>query len=529
MGIKHFFQWYLRTQAESVQTLPVDAPVPVPIDTLALDLNGIFHPAAQKIFQYGKHEQKRLLPQRSYTLSTEQLWQRVFKEVCLQIDTLVTCVRPRKRLLLCVDGVAGLAKMQQQRSRRFKSVDTNSSCAFDSNSITPGTEFMHRLNLYIERHARKQRQGDWNHLDVLFSSEKVPGEGEAKCFAYMRDTFTDPNESFCIYGLDADLIMLCLALNRPNVYVYRDNVYDPKTRYLLQIDKLGETLRTTMGTNCAVIDFVFICFMVGNDFLPQIPGLEIFNGGIEMLLDIYSQVCRPFGLLHPSDKRIRIPTLLRFMDALAVVEKEALKEKYRNRHRYFEDPLMDKHFSIDKSCLENGTPTVKCNFEKYKEEYYRTKLPTADIETVCRDYIRGLQWVIQYYTQGIPSWSWFFPYSYAPFLDDLARCTTYCYKEFSPSSPYPAFQQLLAVLPPQSHSLLPDPLAQLMDNPRSPLIDYYPATFDIDISGKRAEWEGIVVLPLMDFKLLKNVYQQTLRYVSREDCRRNQKHHAVYI
>lgn len=98
---------------------------------------------------------------------------------------------------MAIDGVAPRAKLNQQRSRRFRSAkdmaeatkdlkDINttegSSAVFDSNCITPGTEFLAKVSDTIQYFIRKKIKEDpiWHNLTVIFSGADIPGEGEHK-------------------------------------------------------------------------------------------------------------------------------------------------------------------------------------------------------------------------------------------------------------------------------------------------------------------------------------------------------------
>jgi len=124
-----------------------------------------------------------------------------------------------------------------------------------------------------------------------------------------------------------------------------------------------------------------------------------------------------------------------------------------------------------------------------------------DIQELCRQYIKGLQWVIQYYCMKIPSWSWYFPYLYAPFLYDLAKCTSYEHTPFSFSTPLKPLEQILAVVPPQGYGILPQKMQNIVTCECSPLSQYYPKQFEIDVSGKMAEWQGLFLKILLKLYL----------------------------
>jgi len=163
-------------------------------------------------------------------------------------------------LFISIDGVAPRSKMNQQRSRRFRSaqeslasfnrkqalrqhwvsqygiqnelIDRFVENRFDSSLITPGTEFMAdlavALRFYIYERSNSHKL--WQGLTVLFSDSNVPGEGEHKILEFIRlqraQTGYSPNVTHCLYGADGDLIMLALSAHEPHFYIIREQMID---------------------------------------------------------------------------------------------------------------------------------------------------------------------------------------------------------------------------------------------------------------------------------------------------------------
>ena len=56
----------------------------------------------------------------------------------------------------------------------------------------------------------------------------------------------------------------------------------------------------------------------------------------------------------------------------------------------------------------------------------------------------------------------------------------------------------MGVLPDRSKVIVPTAYHDLMTNPNSPIIDFYPRDFELDMNGKKMEWEAVVKIPFID-------------------------------
>lgn len=174
---------------------------------------------------------------------------------------------------------------------------------------------------------------------------------------------------------------------------------------------------------------------------------------------------------------------------------------------------------------EGPVDTVRLWEQGYQDRYYEQKFskPASDLDfrrQVAHSYAEGLAWVLLYYFQGCPSWEWYYPYHYAPFAADFKDLTS-IKLNFEKGRIARPFEQLMSVLPAASRHALPEVFHPLMLEPDSPIIDFYPEDFEVDLNGKKMAWQGVALLPFIDMPRLLSAVQGRYDLLSEEDAARN--------
>ncbi len=540
MGIFSFFPWMRRVYPACVSVIEHNSSLKKRVDDFMIDGNCIYHPCAQKVFKYGEFKpKKRFIHENKQEVEVpiDVLHKEVFSEICKKMDELIRLVNPKKRFIMCTDGSAPMAKQFQQRCRRYKSAmetSPESRDKFDSNCLTPGTEFMYKMSNHINKFLKHKKKTDplYMKIEIIFNDERVKGEGEHKLINFIRKhPRRMKNNSFCIYSADADLIMLGLATQEEKFFILRENIYDKhlKQHFLINLEELRKDLLSVLIPinelqSCGSLykyktinDFVLLCFFVGNDFLPHMPSIEIKDGGIDQILRIYSKMNKKLTYYDGmSMVKIDVDNFTSLCREIAKKEPHMVNNRYNSVFYKKSTPLPCLDINVKASGNE-------IDFYNFKKDYYKDKLEiteNCEIEKMCHDYIHGLQWVINYYTTGVPDWNWKCQHRYGPFIDDLVtHLATYTQKPYPKTDAIPPFLQLLCVLPPTSKNLLPPELRVMYEKRR----ELFQEDVKVDLEGKRYEYEGIVMVEDPNVRELKKEYNLCIGSVERTVIKRNRK------
>ena len=516
MGIPSYFSYIVKNHRNIIKRYNR---LTIKINNLYLDCNSIIYDALREIkFENKKDYEETLI-----------------KTVCEKIDDYISLIKPDSTVFIAFDGVAPVAKLEQQRNRRYKSwfqseilKEINQPTPeWDSTCITPGTEFMRELGKRVKNYfAGKKTRGV---KTIITSCSDEKGEGEHKIYEYIRQNadYHRATETV-IYGLDADLIML--TLNHLHItskmYLFRetphfiknlDNTLNPDELYFLDIPQLSKVIISDMNNNGPepesekgnnlLFDYILICFLLGNDFLPHFPSINIRTRGIEILMNTYIDIFKnsTSGENLTNGKRIVWRNLRKFVDKLKLQEltnfqhEMATRSKWEKRHIPGGTPKeQEEKFQLIPIKQREIEKYINPGVDGWEERYYKM-LFNIDIDDerrkeISMNYLEGLEWTIKYYTNGCPDWRWTYKYNYAPLISDLYKYVPYFDTEFIEimNPPVNELVQLCYVLPRNSLRLLPENIYNKLINLHS---DWYGLDYKFEWSFCKYFWEAHAIMP----------------------------------
>jgi 5'-3' exonuclease len=528
MGIPSYFSYIVKNHPEILERFIKGT---IPIHNLYMDCNSVIYDSF-------------------YNLSDDELGGNIAKilvaNVIKKITQYIVTISPTERVIISFDGVAPVAKLEQQRSRRFKSwfqsmisnkIFNTQSGKWSTTAITPGTSFMKQLNKEITQHFKSTKIPNINAEIIVSTSDEV-GEGEHKIFHYIRGEPSHKDKHTVIYGLDADLIML--AINHlplcKNIFLFRetpefiksiDSSLEPNDHYLFHISLLATNIvldmqQTTefsdMDKNNRLHDYIFLCFLLGNDFLPHFPGLNIRTGGIDKLLQHYKATIGNKQQFLIKNNKIQWKVFNKLVASLADSEHHYIIKEHNIRNgrekNYEEGKISTCETKYEKfqdiPCFERTVEKhINPNKDHWRHRYYTSLFhcePSEQrIRQICTNYLEGLEWTYKYYNSDCPDWRWKYQYNYPPLLIDLVKHIPYFDTDFiKPNTHEPVEQkvQLCYVLPRHNLSLLPYKLySHLLTN----YSQYYPENADFEWSYCRYFWESHVILPEICIDTLEKI------------------------
>ena len=534
MGVPSYFAYIIKNHVNIIRKMKQLIQSRIFFQRLYMDCNSILYDVFHSIQEPFENE--------------DAFHDAILEKTVLKIEEYVQQIQPEEILYIAFDGVAPFAKMEQQRNRRYKSafqadlIKDKVPMKLSTSMFTPGTKFMKKLSNYMTA-AFLGKETNYRVSKIILATPMEPGEGEHKLYEHLRN-FPAKSSKIAIYGLDADLIMLSLFhLNyTDNIFVFREapefmrNALNPGNSsdgnkdeiWGLDIAQLGRSIANEMSCsfpdNHRMYDYVFLCFFLGNDFLPHFPALNIRTHGIQRLLDVYRQCIgnkpNTFLITKTSPFSIHWKELYKFIQQLAKYEHEFIIQEYEVRKKWdylAKKAEMDMDKITDMELFEDtiqNTPvifrqdeTYICPYENgWEERYYSRLFETEDKKRdICVNYLEGLEWVLKYYTNGCADWKWKYHYNYPPLLKDLSPCVPNYKIDFikeNKNTSVSANVQLAYVLPKDQLHLLPPNYYNLLLEKYGNL--YPDKNYKFKWSFCRYLWESHICLPDIPIEDIEN-------------------------
>lgn len=525
------------------------------IDILFIDGNGFIYNAVGNV-----------LNELNKVSTKSEIYFLICEETSKLLNSVIDEIKPTY-LYLTFDGVAPMAKINQQRSRRYKTKyedDFKESLDKKYNKkpkeykkywsnvlITPGTEFMDYLNHYFKNQFKDKP-------NYIYDGSDNIGEGEHKILNYIRNNNNIQNKNIVVHGLDGDLIFLLMLTDIDNnknnqIYIYRElvktrltkdhkstkttiksylDINDLKIKFTNHITDLIKTnVPIFEFTENNLIDFIFICFFIGNDFLPCQRFVDIYENGLDTLINNYITTITEYHyIIKVKGKNIEfnILALLNFLQLCTLSEyNEFIKlQQTRNKNIYFKiEKLKQKYNNLKDGYerelfkFENNNLTITnyqnlyCSFDDYQFEFYKHFTRSVNnqkqtINIICSDYLKMLKWNIEYYLFGCSDWLMFYKYSISPFFCDLLNYISSLNININQypkiiNKPIDSKYQLLLCIPKKYLKMYIPEVFKMINFKNAWL---FPDNYEIDRTNQIHLYKSVVQIPIIDF----NKIQQSL-------------------
>ena len=555
MGIPSYFSYIIKTYTNIIRKRSE------PIQQLLMDCNSIIYDAYREIEEKYKKE----------PFDIESIEDKIIQLTIDKIIHYIELISPSKCAYITFDGVAPFAKMDQQRIRRYKTqfINEDLNPLWNTTAITPGTQFMIKLSSTINSYflsSNPKYINKFTQTKILLSCSDEPGEGEHKLFHYLRN-IDATKDNVAVYGLDADLIMLSLFHYKQthNIYVFREaptfksvisSNYGPNEVLFMDIGSLANSIFKEMGNykieekEERVNDYVLMCFLLGNDFLPHLVGINIRTHGMQILTDTYYNTIGKYSNRSLIKKgEIEWKNVYILIREMAKEEEKNIKKECIEREKkekWLRGTKGEKEISNIPIILREEEKYVNIEEKGWEKRYYRRilkKESEEEIKEICKEYLQGIEWVLKYYTGDCINWKWKYSYSYGPLLCDLQKYISFTplnksnrtavnsstklpvtdlnespqrgadsnlhwYKSIQSQHsihsqqnniPFEPITQLIYVLPPSQLILLP---LEIQDTITQHYSHLYPIHYSFQWAFCRYFWEAHPILPEIPLSLL---------------------------
>ena len=294
---------------------------------------------------------------------------------------------------------------------------------FDTIHLTSGTDFMTNLSNILQLHFVNK------YSNLYFSGSDEIGEGEHKIFNIIRENnyFEDTH---VVYGLDSDLIMIALSnlYKFPNFLLYRESpLSSSNSIYFLDLKMLSKIICENMGDSSInydiLRDYVLLSMLIGNDFLPSIPSLNIRSNRLDDILECYRLYIYPNKITY--EKSINWKQLLILISRLSLREEEFLIIEYnkKKQRKIYNNTIREKLEILPSisTTIEDLINPTKQDWNKRYYYYLFNTTQKRQITNICKNYIEGMEWTLKYYIDGPYNWRWKYNYCSAPLLSDISK------------------------------------------------------------------------------------------------------------